>query len=437
MKYYQYETNENVDKIPYDKEPILRQTSYKKQKSSPVASSKALVLVVCFLVVMNVILGGLIVSFLSNSKNDQINNTTINLTAPAGEGIDVSAVASKAKLSVVSIHCGVEKSGSALAYAEFYNEPESMGSGVIFKMDKTNSIAYISTCYHVVQNQKNIYVLLYDSFKPIQAKLIHYSSVYDIAVLEISLDTDSENAGEIKVSSAREAEVADSAYLLEGDGVVAIGNPLGAGISVTRGIVSKTVEIVKIDGFERRVLRTDTAINGGNSGGGLFNLQGQLIGIVNAKAIDNPYKDSYIDNVAYAIPSNVAISLANNILRNKTPLKAVIGVGLMTESSGVKLDVVQGTYIPTQKVIVSTIDENIVKPGTFKVSDQIESFSYGNTVVNVINTYSFDDYSFDLSKGEQVTFTVIRTNPDTGKQERVTFTITISQTVPADKQQWY
>ena len=464
MKYYQYDTNDSPDKIPYDKEPILRQSSYKKQKSSPVASNRVLTLVVCFLVVMNVVLGGLFISVLGKNSDEQINNTTVNITAPAGEGVDVSAVTSKAKLSVVCVHAGVSPLVSTdegndnsvsteITYKAFYETAKSQGAGVIFKEDKQNSKAYIVTCYHVVKGfSTNVYVLLYDSFKPIKAKVVHYSVVYDIAVLEISPETDEKNAGEFKVSVASACEVADSSYLLEGEGAIAIGNPLGSGISATRGIISKTTEIVKIDGIDQRLLRTDAAINAGNSGGGLFNLKGELIGVINAKKTDNPSTDSYIDNVAYAIPSNLAISLANNILRSSgnIPTKAVLGIDLLVQNTGLTFDVVNGIYIAKQKVIVSLVNPNsaAAKAG-LRQNDQIVSFSYGSTVVNVINTYSIDDHSFNFNRGDKVQFTIIRTTTEPGldssggglslnnKSEEIVITVVIDELVSADKQQWY
>ena len=462
MKYYQYDTNDSPDKIPYDKEPILRQSSYKKQKSSPTASNKALTIVVCFLVVMNVVLGGLFISVLNKNSGGQVNNTTVNITAPAGEAVDVSAVTSKAKLSVVCVHAGVspltsETEGATasteITYKAFFETAKSQGAGVIFKEDKQNSKAYIVTCYHVVKGlSTNVYVLLYDSFKPIKAKVVHYSVVYDIAVLEISPETDETNAGEFKISAASACEVADSSYLLEGEGAIAIGNPLGSGISATRGIISKTTEIVKIDGIDQRLLRTDAAINGGNSGGGLFNLKGELIGVVNAKKTDNPSADSYIDNVAYAIPSNLAISIANNILRSSgnVPTKAVLGIDLLVQNTGLTFDVVNGTYIAKQKVIVSLVNSSsaAAKAG-IRQNDQIVSFSYGSTVVNVTNTYSIDDHLFNLNRGDKVQFTIIRTTTEPGldssggglslnnKSEEIVVTVVIDEVVSADKQQWY
>lgn len=449
MKYYQYDTNDNPDKIPYDKEPILRQSSYKKQKASSSAGGKTLAIVVCFLVVMNIILGGLIIKVLNKGGDGQVNNTTVNITAPAGEGVDVSAATSKAKLSVVCVHAGVsplssgpeESESTEITYKAFYETAKSKGAGVIFKADKQNSKAYIVTCYHVVKGlSTNVYVLLYDSFKPIKAKVVHYSVVYDIAVLELSPETDAKNAAEFKASVASACEIADSSYLLEGEGAIAIGNPLGAGISATRGIISKTTEIVKIDGIEQRLLRTDAAINGGNSGGGLFNLKGELIGIVNAKRTDNPSADSYIDNVAYAIPSNLAVSLANNILRSSgnIPTKAVLGIDLLVENSGLTFDVINGTYIAKQKVIVSLVSpSSAAEKAGFRQNDQIVSFSYGSTVVNVTNTYSIDDHLFNFNRGDKVQFTVIRTTAENNKSEEIVITIVIDELVSADKQQWY
>jgi serine protease Do len=93
-----------------------------------------------------------------------------------------------------------------------------------------------------------------------------------------------------------------------GDAVLAIGNPLGYGLSVTTGVVSRPSETVTIGNATMTLLRTDAAVNSGNSGGGLFNLNGELIGIVNAKIAANT-----VDNVGYAIPSLTVVKSINDL----------------------------------------------------------------------------------------------------------------------------
>ena len=197
------------------------------------------------------------------------------------------------------------------------------------------------------------------------------------------------------------------------------------GISVSDGVVSSLTDLVNFEGITRRVLRTTAAINGGNSGGGLFNSRGELIGIVNAKAVDNPNLNSYIDNVAYAIPSNVAYSLAQNIKRNVRPVKAVLGISMLVSSEGIKEDVINGVRVPVQKVVVSSIESgSVADEAGFELNDHITAFVYGDKVVNVTNIYSFEDHAFAINKGDTITFFIERNGID--KQIVVVIEDTIS-----------
>ena len=109
--------------------------------------------------------------------------------------------------------------------------------------------------------------------------------------------------------------VFDSEMINVGESAIAIGNPEGNGFSTSLGIVSVDSEYIEMTGadgvtnVEFRVMRIDTAVNGGNSGGGLFNSKGELIGIVNAKI-----QSTTVENIAYAIPSNLAAAVADNII---------------------------------------------------------------------------------------------------------------------------
>lgn len=432
-----YESEHNSDKIPYDKEPIIRQTNYKKSKPSSSKPSKALSLIVCVLVVFNIILSCLVISSLKDD-GPQINNTTVNINSEVNT--DVAAVSTKAEQSIVCVHAGLTiGSSSNPNYQGFYNM-SSKGAGVIIEDDKNAGDAYIVTCYHVVKSYlSEIYVLLYDSFKPIKAQLIKYSSIYDIAVIKI------EGSSIYSSSYSTPATIADSSMLLKGDGAVAIGNPLGSGIGITSGKISKTTDLVKIDNTMHRVLRTDAAINGGNSGGGLFNMSGELIGIVNAKATDNPSANSYIDNVAYAIPSNVAISLAYNIIRNTNPVKPSLGFSLLvsdpSDQPGIKYDIINGRYIPVQTVVVSEVisgssaaKAECVNNKSLKgldIDDVLVGFKYGETLVNVTDLYSFDDHAFNINRGDKITLFIERDGVS------LEFVVTVENVVSADARDWY
>jgi len=422
MEYYDYE--EKTNKIPYDKEPIHRQSNYQKAKTTSIKSgSKLTALFVCLMLLVNVVLGIVLVKVLKKDDNG-VNNTIISIESPAS--IDVALVASKAKKSAVCVNAGLTKGSTESPDYQGFFKMASNGSGVIFRDDKTAGTAYVLTCFHVVRGLTNqIYVLLHDSYIPIKASLVYFSSIYDIAVVKISASSEYIN------SSSVPAEIADSSLVIEGDRVVAIGNPMGAGFSVTDGIVSKTTDLVDVDGVTHRVMRTDAPINAGNSGGGLFNDKGELIGLVSAKTTDNVSKNEYIDCVAYAIPSNVAFSIAENIVRNRMPVKAVLGVEMMVYDDpsdsipGITYNIINGKYVPVQNVVISKATKE------FKMYDKIVGFSYGDTVVNMVSVYSFDDHAFNISKGDVVKFFVERD----GKQ--ITISVKITEEVSADADDWY
>ena len=165
------------------------------------------------------------------------------------------------------------------------------GSGVIYDPN-----GYIVTNYHVANETcRTITVILYDG-SAYEGTYIYGDELSDIAVVKINK------------TNCDYATFGDSSKMTYGDAVVAIGNPLGYGLSVTTGVVSRPSETITIGNAVMTLLRTDAAVNSGNSGGGLFNLNGELIGVVNAKIAANT-----VDNVGYAIPSLTVIKCLNDL----------------------------------------------------------------------------------------------------------------------------
>ena len=170
------------------------------------------------------------------------------------------------------------------------------GSGVIVSED-----GYVLTCYHVVEKATSIKVTLNDGTS-LDASLVGGDEPSDLAMLKI-------NAGEKKLTFAKQGNSCD---LVVGESVIAVGNPLGIlGGTVTTGIISSTERSVRMsDGNVMTLIQTDTAINSGNSGGGLFNRSGELIGIVNAK-----YSASGVEGIAFAIPIDSAYPVQLDLLQ--------------------------------------------------------------------------------------------------------------------------
>ena len=172
---------------------------------------------------------------------------------------------------------------------------QGAGSGVIISTD-----GYILTNNHVIDGASSIKVTL-RSGESYDAKLIGSDSDLDIALLKVD------------ANGLTAATVGDSSAIGVGDKSVIIGNPLGTlGGSVTEGIVSAVDRTLDFDGKTMHLIQTDAAVNPGNSGGGMFNGQGELVGIVVAKSTDTS-SGSTIDNIGFVIPINDALSILGDL----------------------------------------------------------------------------------------------------------------------------
>ena len=230
----------------------------------------------------------------------------------AGEdAFAVSGVVNKVQDAVVVINVTV--TGTSI-----FGKPTtstSAGSGVIISDE-----GYILTCHHVVDGASSVKVTL-RSGAEYDAVLVGSDEISDLAVLKIS--------AEEKLPYVEQGHSAD---LVAGEQVVAIGNPLGMlGGTVTVGYISATEREVAVgDGTTMTLIQTDAAINSGNSGGGLFNLSGELIGIVNSK-----YSASGVEGLAFAIPIDSAYPVQLDLMQYGY-VRGVIDHGLTL------LDITQG-----------------------------------------------------------------------------------------------
>ena len=188
---------------------------------------------------------------------------------------------------------------------------QASGSGFIISED-----GYILTNYHVIEGYSTVTVATY-SGKTYDAKVIGYDESNDIAVLQIDAE------------DLKPVILGDSSKLRVGDTVLAIGNPLGElTFSLTQGIVSALSRNVTVEsGTTMNLIQTDCAINSGNSGGALFNMNGEVIGITNAKYSSNGYSgEASIDNIGFAIPINSVRRIVTSIIDHGYISKPYIGV---------------------------------------------------------------------------------------------------------------
>jgi serine protease Do len=330
----------------------------------------------------------------------------------------MSYATSSAKLSAVCVGAGGENSTGAYSqsnlpsYSQMFNSAsksvKSKGSGVIIKLDKTSGEAYILTCNHVVSGYSAIFVLLYDSYQPIYAQLVGAYPAGDIAVLKIASD-------EVKTSYCQAATIADSTYITEGEPVLTVGNPLGNGFSVSTGSISKTSIYISSSGKTLRCIQTDTPINSGNSGGGLFDQNGQLIGLVNSKTTDSSSYD--VDNIAFAIHSNTALSIANNIIEGRNLQYAPAGYTLSISSSNITAQNGKIYNFVNVKVASITAGSDAYNAG-LREGDQITSMTINGKTIAFNTLYIYEENMYNLKIGDTVTYTIA------GKSSPVVVSIT-------------
>ena len=274
------------------------------------------------------------------------------------------------------------------------------GSGVMIA--ESEKYTYIITCHHVIEGATNFEVILSDN-SSYEGILIGGDSQTDIAVIAIE-----------KIGLTLATFIDDSHNVGLASTVIAIGNPLGTlGGSVTVGVVSSTNRLIEMsDGTSKDLIQTDAAINSGNSGGGLFNINGQLIGIVNAK-----YSATGVEGLGFAIPANTAKSIALGLME-KGYVEGRYNLGVTFSDGYYKTG---GFFGTTYKVVyVSSIDKNGSCYGLLeledilvgvrvdykdenKQDDALTAFSEAQDVINFFN-------GLELTIGDTIVYTIKRGN---------------------------
>ena len=199
----------------------------------------------------------------------------------------------------------------------FQSSSAASGSGFIITDD-----GYILTNYHVIEDSNSITVSLYNG-ETYDAALIGYDESNDIAVLKVEAE------------DLVPVVLGDSDNLNVGDSVVAIGNPLGElTFTLTSGAISaKDRKVTLSSSVTMNLLQTDCAINSGNSGGALFNLYGEVIGVTNAKYSSSSSSEASIDNIGFAIPINSIMNIVESIIEKGYISKPYVGISVMDVSA--------------------------------------------------------------------------------------------------------
>ena len=282
-------------------------------------------------------------------------------------------------------------------YWGYQTQAAAAGSGFILSAD-----GYILTNYHVVENSDSITVSLYDGSE-YDAALVGCDESNDIAVLKI----DAEGLTPVVLG--------DSDNLNVGDQVVAIGNPLGElTFSLTTGVVSAlNREVTLSSNVTMNLIQTDCAINSGNSGGALFNLYGEVIGITNAKySSSSSSSEASIDNIGFAIPLNHVKNIVKSIIETGSITKPYIGVTVSSVSSEA-----QGYGLPTGAAVRSVEADSPAAKAGLEENDIITEVD--GTAIN--SSTELVNYVGEKTPGDELTFKVYR------QGEELELTVTIGE----------
>lgn len=326
-----------------------------KKKSKKGGFAALALLIICICIILSTLLGSLsgALAFLLLDRADN------------GEGSLVTEENASVKINYAEVDTTVTVNAAQLAkpsvvVIDIFNSQSALdrgensgsGSGVIWTEN-----GYIVTCNHVVQGAPYIVVTL-DSGDRMFAEIIGCDPKTDMAVIKV--DTE----------DALPAVTLRGTDLLLGESVIAIGNPLGTySNTVTNGIISCLERQIRVEGQTMTLLQTNAAVNPGNSGGGLFDANGSLVGIVNAKSSDDT-----VEGIGFAIPISTAQKIASDLIElgyvsgrpsfafeaeyvNSTNYKnypdlydyVVSGTWIKRITSGVYITSLQGVSYPTDK----------------------------------------------------------------------------------------
>ena len=296
--------------------------------------------------------------------------------------------------SVVAITNTMLYQGSTwFGQTQTYEVPSS-GSGIIVGQNDTELL--VVTNNHVIEGATTLAVTFIDE-SSVEAAVKGTDSASDLAVIAVPLeDISADTKSQIKA-----ATLGDSDSLKMGQGVIAIGNALGLGQSVTVGHVSALNREVTVDGVTKTVIQTDAAINPGNSGGALLNSKGEVIGINEAK-----YADEKVEGVGYAIPISHAKDIIDDLKTRTT--KVEVGeeeqgyLGIQIQNIDASMAKLYG--MPEGVYVYKITEDSAAANSELKEKDIITKFD-GETVRNYADLTKLLTY---YNEGTTVNLTVQR-----------------------------
>ena len=310
-----------------------------------------------------------------------------------------------------TIKSSIDKIYNAVVVIESYRNDQLIGTGTGFVYKKDDNSGYILTNHHVIEDVQTVRVLN-NNGQEVEAEVLGSDEYADIAVLSI------EASAVMQV-----AEIGDSSVSEIGDTVFTVGSPLGVDYmgTVTKGILSgkdRTVEVSLSNNgsFMMEVLQTDAAINPGNSGGPLVNTNGQVIGVNSMKLVEDK-----IEGMGFAIPIELAMSVAERLEKGETIERPLIGASLMDADNTYGLfyhKIMLDSDITSGAVIISVEEDYPAAIAGLQKGDVLLEING----VKIKNTAHFRSQLYKYSVGDKVT---IKYNRD-GKDAEVELVLTKS-----------
>lgn len=418
---------ENVRTQTFTAQPQKGKSKGKERKKSKVGRAFGLV---ASAAVFGLVAGGVMVgvnnaasSYVGSGTKTKADDITIgsqestdnkSTAAPATNlsNMDVSTIVDKAMPSVVSIYGKEEVTQNSFFGPQSY-EAQSSGSGII--VGKTDTELLIVTNNHVIADTTSLEVEFTDG-KKAAASVKGGDSDNDVAVVAVKLS----DMGEDTLSRISVANIGDSDTVKVGQGVVAIGNALGYGQSVTVGYISALNREVKTEGgTSKNLLQTDAAINPGNSGGALLNMQGQVIGINSAK-----YSDTAVEGMGYAIPISTVKGLIKELSSKETRVavaqdkQGYLGI----QGKDIDEDMAKAYDMPQGIYVYKVVEGGAAASSDLKAKDIITKFD-GQSVRSMEELKNMLTY---YESGRKVDLTVQRLD-DSGKYVEKTVSITLGK----------
>lgn len=425
---YRTTQSEDVRARALTAQPQKVQGKGKERKKSKVGKAVGLV---ASAAVFGLVAGGVMVgvntvanSYISSNVETKDNIVIGNQTdiksdsestaAPATNlsNMDVSTIVDKAMPSVVAIYGKAEITQNSFFGTQSY-EAQSSGSGII--VGKTDTELLVVTNNHVIADTDSLEVEFNDGTKA-AASVKGGDSDNDVAVVAIKLSDLSEDT----LSKISIANIGDSNDIKVGQGVVAIGNALGYGQSVTVGYISALNREVKTEGgTSRNLLQTDAAINPGNSGGALLNMKGEVIGINSAK-----YSDTDVEGMGYAIPISAVKDLIAELSSKETrTVVAAENQGYLgIQGKDIDEEMAKAYDMPQGIYVYKVVEGGAAASSDLKAKDIITKFD-GQSVRSMESLKNMLTY---YESGKTVDLTVQRLD-ESGNYVEKTVTITLGK----------